>query len=175
MKGLSLHLVIFCPEQTVWGRPCLLVFQIGSQIPDSENICCVFQYGILNNTNKNIMKKEKLSLLLEYLWIIPTHCKPLKTTPPHTHRHTRCHKQSLKPATHCQNFDRLEPTQMRPTQLRPNHSCPRTMSRLVLYNCRRSQPSWPMTVNKCLCHGMPHDTTARCDWLRLPTAVGSSR
>ena len=28
-----------------------------------------------------------------------------------------------------------------PTQLRPTRVCPRTLSRLVLYNCRRSQPS----------------------------------
>ena len=47
----------------------------------------------------------------------------------------------LKPTAHCQDFDQLEPTQLRPTR-----GCPRTLSRLVLYNCRRSQPSWSINI-----------------------------
>ena len=27
-----------------------------------------------------------------------------------------------------------------------------------------------MTVNKCQCHDVPHDTAACCDWLRLAAA-----
>ena len=72
---------------------------------------------------------------------------------------------NVKPATHCQDFDQLEPTQLRPTR-----GCPRTLSRLVLYNCRRSQPSWPMTVNNCQSKSMSWRATWYCGslWLVAP-------